>query len=527
MTEGDQTATGSAGIDYRRFFELAVDVMVVTRPDGRFELVNSAFAELLGVERDLVTSRPWTDFVHPDDREMSVEENTREFESQHRTMTFENRYVDAQGRVHWLNWNAELDPDTGLVYGTARDVTDQRLAREALEAAYVAADEARREAETANRSKNEFLSRMSHELRTPLNAILGFGQLMEFEALTEDQLDNVRQILRAGGHLLGLIDEVLDITRIEIGQMSISVEPVRLAESLAQVLSLLGPLAAARKITLLSDDGCHSSVHITADRRRLHQVLVNMLSNAIKYAPPGSTARMESIVLPDGHARISVIDNGPGIPSHLLDRLFVPFERIGAETTSVEGTGLGLALSKALTIGMGGRIGVDSSVGRGSTFWIELPIADEVRVPDDSSRPQAPVTDALVSGTMLYIEDNPTNTQLLERLLKRRPGVRLQSARLGREGLELAREQPPDLIALDLHLPDISGEAVLIELRSDPRTRHIPIVILSADATRGQIDHLLSIGAASYLTKPLDLTQLLTTIDESLATSESASRPGS
>lgn len=528
MTSEQPGGSAAREIDFERFFELAVDVMVVTGPDGRFERVNSAIARLLGVSKEVILANPWNEFVHPDDREASSDENSREFdEVGHRTMTFENRYVDILGGVHWMEWNADLDPETGLVYGTARDVTEQKVAQAALEAAHgeaetarASAEEARATAETANMAKSEFLSRMSHELRTPLNAILGFGQLLELDELNADQHDSVRQILQSGRHLLGLIDEVLDIASIEIGAVSMSVEPVRVGDAVADALSLLGPMATTEGVTLRSTSALDGDEYVMADKRRLHQVLVNYLANAIKYTPPGSVTTVESTTVRDGWLRIAVVDNGRGIPPELLERLFTPFERIGAELTVVEGTGLGLVHSKALAEHMGGSVGADSTIGDGATFWVELPLAQAPTHPaDDHSRRQVTV-DATVSGTVLYIEDNAANTLLLERVLAHRPGLRFRSTMLGRLGLELANELRPDLIALDLHLPDISGETVLTLLRSDPRTTDIPVVILSADAIRRQIDHLLSIGAAAYLTKPLDVTHLLAIIDQYVGTSE-------
>ncbi|MBI5087440.1 MAG: response regulator [Actinobacteria bacterium] len=501
-----------AVIDYQRFFELGVDVMVVTRPDGRFEMVNPAFVELLGVDRETILASPWTTFVHPDDREVSVEENELEFGTDHRTMTFENRYVDASGGVHWLDWNAELDPATGLVYGTAREVSAQRATRAALEASLDAAANARAVAEAANRAKSEFLSRMSHELRTPMNSILGFAQLLELDDLGVRQRESVEQILKAGRHLLGLIDEVLDFARIEIGEITISLEPVRVADTVAEALSLLGPLAASRSTVLRSTPPPASCAHVMADRGRLHQVLVNFLSNAVKYTPIGSAISVATSAAADGWVRIAVTDDGPGIAPALVPRLFSPFERIGAEQSGIEGTGLGLAHSKALTDRMGGRIGVDSTVGAGSTFWIELP-ASEGSDPAElaSLGPAEPSTES--TGSVLYIEDNPSNIELLARALELRPGLRMRSAMFGRLGLELAREHRPDLIALDLHLPDISGEAVLTELQADPRTADIPVIVPSADATRRQVDRLLTMGVKAYLTKPLDIAHLLSVVD--------------
>lgn len=513
----DQGAVRHVRIELERFFELAVDVFVVTGPDGRFELVNPAMSRLLGVDREVILSKPWSEFVHPDDRERSAEESAREFAEGHRTITFENRYVDAGGGIHWMDWSAELDPTTGVVYGIARDVTEQKAVRVALEEARAAADEAREVAETANRAKSEFLSRMSHELRTPLNAVLGFGQMLQLDPLDDRQTQYVDQILRGGRHLLELIDEVLDISKIEIGAVAISVEPVSVAEVVAEATSLLGPLAAARQISLRSTLVDNRAAHVLADPQRLRQVLVNYLSNVIKYTPPGSTATISASQAGDGWLRIAVSDDGPGIPASLLERLFKPFERIGADQTGVEGTGLGLAHSKVLVERMGGRIGAESTVGLGSIFWLELRTADPSSdIPLPASEGESPADRPQTSGSLLYIEDNPSNLRLVERALDHRPGIQLLSAMLGRVGLDLAREHRPDLIVLDLNLPDVAGERVLAELRADPLTMEIPVVILSADATRRQIDHLLALGARAYLTKPLDVRAFLSMLDDQL-----------
>jgi CheY-like chemotaxis protein len=408
------------------------------------------------------------------------------------------------------------------VYGTARDVTERRDAREQLEAANAAAQRAREVAEAANLAKSEFLSRMSHELRTPLNSILGFAQLLALSDLEESEADNVRQILHSGRHLLALIDEVLDLARIEVGGVSLSVESVRAGDAVAEAVSLMGPLADSRGIELTAkweDDG---DGHLLADRRRLHQILVNYIGNAIKYSPPGSSVRVDVAPVADACLRITITDDGPGIPPEQLGLLFAPFERLGAERSGVEGTGLGLAHSKSLAEHMGGRVGVDSEPGRGSSFWVELPSSPPpTNVLDDREGP--PAVEAAVTGltgTVLYIEDNRANILLLERLLRRRPGVHLRTAMLGREGLAMARDVQPDVIALDLHLPDIPGDTVLSLLRSDPLTERIPVVILSADATRRQVEELLAMGAVAYLTKPLDVRRLLATLDELLEPSE-------
>jgi CheY-like chemotaxis protein len=243
---------------------------------------------------------------------------------------------------------------------------------------------------------------------------------------------------------------------------------------------------------------------------------VNFLSNAIKYTPPGSTATIVASPAGSDWLRVSVVDDGPGIPGELLERLFSPFERIGADQTNVEGTGLGLAHSKALVERMGGRIGVESTVGEGSTFWIELMVAEPVVAMPSAAMTAPDDTRLDTAGSVLYIEDNPSNMRVVEQALRHRPGVRLSMAATARLGMELARVDPPDLILLDQHLPDLTGAEVLQALRSDPGTSEIPVVMLSADATRRQIDTLLGAGARAYLTKPVDLRALLSVVDEHL-----------
>ena len=371
-------------------------------------------------------------------------------------------------------------------------------------------------ATTANRAKSEFLSRMSHELRTPLNGILGFAQLLELDAETAEQRDAVEHILKGGRHLLGLINEILDLARIEAGKSSVSLEPVETGDVINSALDLVRPLAAARGISLASAAVWHG--HIMADRQRLQQVLLNLLSNAVKYNRPEGAVTVSCDVASTARCRISVADSGPGIAPERMHRLFTPFDRLDVPDGAVEGTGLGLALSKGLVELMGGTLRAESTLGAGSTFSLELPVVTtpvcESRVPE-ASGPGADAASA--TGSVLYIEDNPANLRLVERIVTRRPGVRLLSAVQGRRGLELARAHRPDAIVLDLHLPDIGGQEVLAELKADPGTREIPVVILSADATPSRTARLLREGAHAYLTKPLSVAEFLGVLDELLA----------
>ncbi len=375
---------------------------------------------------------------------------------------------------------------------------------------------AKEEAEAANRAKSEFLSRMSHELRTPLNAILGFGQLLEMDAADPDTAESVEQILRAGRHLLALIDEVLDLARIEAGRMSLSVEPVAVQEVVRESLDLVRHMAAEHGVALHAAAALECPYTAAADMQRLKQVLLNLLSNAIKYNRRGGTVTLTCEPVAGELLCIAVQDTGFGIPAGRLAQLFTPFERLGAEEGSVQGTGLGLALSRGLVEAMGGRMGVESMEGVGSRFQVEIPmVAAPEEGPggetpeEESARPAAPGG----TRTVLVVEDNPWNVRLLERLFSSRPDLRLEVAMTGSRGLELAREHRPDLILLDLNLPDISGEDVLQRVRRDPALRDVPILMVSGDAMRASMERMRQLGVRDYITKPYSLDKLLDTID--------------
>jgi signal transduction histidine kinase/CheY-like chemotaxis protein len=406
---------------------------------------------------------------------------------------------------------AELEHEVG-----AR-THELRLANDRLEQEIAERRRAEAEADGANQAKSEFLSRMSHELRTPLNAVLGFAQLLEIDSLTITQRDSVDHILRGGRHLLGLIDEILDISRIEAGHLALSIEPVLLDEVIRETLELIQPLAATWKVHVdMAASEAGAGCYVLADRQRLKQVLLNLLSNAAKFNRSGGTVTIEVERSLEDRLRINVVDTGPGIAPRLMERLFTAFDRLGAETRGVEGTGLGLALSKRLVEVMAGTIGVESVVGEGSTFWVELPRAE---CPVSSVAPSAILPDKPLStrGAVLYIEDNLPNLRLVERLLTHRPNVKLFSALHASLGLELAREHRPSLILLDLQLPDIPGPEVLKRLQSDPATRQIPVVVISADATPGHINRLQAAGARAFLTKPLDVPGFFKLLDEILS----------
>jgi signal transduction histidine kinase/ActR/RegA family two-component response regulator len=368
-------------------------------------------------------------------------------------------------------------------------------------------------------AKSIFLSRMSHELRTPLSAIAGFGELLSLRALGDKETEWVRMIRLAGAHLLRLVDEVMDLSRIESGQISISPEVVALAPLVEQAFALMAPVAENHHITLrdpVYQQG--RGVYVLADPQRLIQVMINLLSNAIKYNSRFGEVRVTIEQRADHLVRLEVSDSGRGIPEHMLPRLFTPFERLGAASTEIEGTGLGLALSRNLIESMGGAIGVVSQPGCGTTFWLQLREAEPAAVvasPVDADT-LLETRSYAESKRVLYIEDVVANVRLVEEILTRRPSITLLPAMQGSLAVDLARQHRPDLILLDLHLPDVGGRDVLAALRSERETRETPVVVLTADATRHEQAELERLGASAYATKPIGVRKLLELVDAHL-----------
>lgn len=529
----------------RRFRQLLEHMPVgvyVIDTANRVTFVNDVARSLLGLPADLAagspqprdgiplaylagSDEPYPQEANPIDRALRGEDNVRvdDMEIHHPEATIPLEIVA----------NPIFDGGRNVVSAIAVlvDMTEHRAVEATLRQSAAELDAARRVADAANRAKSQFLSRMSHELRTPLTAILGFGQLLEIENLTPGQHEYIGYVVKAGRHLLALINEVLDLAQVESGKLSVSLEPVALGDVIGETTDLLRPLAGQRSIWLSAEPPPTGWPGVLADQQRLKQVLLNLASNAIKYNRPEGIVRIGAAPASgsdagSGNVRITVTDSGPGIPPADLKRLFTPFDRIGAELTETEGTGLGLSLSKVLVEAMGGTVGVDSTVGQGSTFWFELPPAtagEPAAVPQAPELPAPalsgngtalpPASGECAAHTVLYIEDNSSNLRLIERLLQRRPAIGLVSAPRGQRGVELAREIHPDLILLDLHLPDGSGEQVLAALRADPSTSAIPVVIVSADALPGRAERLMAAGAHDYLMKPLDLPRLLDLVD--------------
>ena len=499
------------------------DGVVVADKNGKFLLFNPAAEKILGVGGIEMTPDAWTEEfgVFLPDRitpypaaELPLEQALRGSSLDRQELFIRNAQVQ-EGR--WISATARpLNTEAGGPAGgvvVIRDITSRKSAEEALRAA-------KEEAETANAAKSEFLSRMSHELRTPLNAIIGFAQvILQMADVSERMRTRVGYILKGGRHLLGLIEEVLDISRIEARRLSLSVEPVLVSEAIDQAMELVRPIAANAGVALASAGSVSEPVsYVSADRQRTQQILLNLLSNAVKYNHPGGMVTV-SAELVGGKMRFCVTDTGIGIPDNHLAKLFQPFERLGAVQTGVEGTGLGLALSKGLAEAMGGTLGVRSVLGQGSTFWLELPLAESPSQTLEKAIDSADghLTHIHSNGIVLYIEDNLSNVRLMEDILGNRPEIKLITAMQGQLGLELAREHSPDLIFLDLHLPDLPGHQVLKRLRSEPRTSAIPVVMISADTTAGQVKRLLAAGAQEYLAKPIEIKKLLAVLDEHLS----------
>jgi signal transduction histidine kinase/CheY-like chemotaxis protein len=376
-------------------------------------------------------------------------------------------------------------------------------------------------AEKANLAKSDFLSSMSHELRTPLSAILGFAQLIESGSPSPTTLQkrSVDQILKAGWYLLDLINEILDLALIESGKLSLSLEPTSLHEIMHECQAMIEPQAQNRGIAMTFPqwDIPH---FVQADRTRVKQVLINLLSNAIKYNKAGGTVVVDYLANVPGRIRICVRDSGEGLTPDKLTQLFQPFNRLGQESNAEEGTGIGLVVCKRLIELMGGVIGVESVVGRGSVFWIELNLTDRPQSAAGIAEPEAIARTQVLAATplhtLLYVEDNPANLMLVEDLIARRTDIGLLSARDGISGVETARASRPDVILMDINLPGISGIQALRILADDPATAHIPVVALSANAIPRDIERGMEAGFFRYLTKPIKVNEFMDTLDVAL-----------
>ncbi|MBP6338608.1 MAG: response regulator [Vitreoscilla sp.] len=406
---------------------------------------------------------------------------------------------------------------------------EQQRLDQALHETNLELQDAKVAAESANLAKSEFLSSMSHELRSPLNAILGFAQLMDSgtPAPTPGQKDSIDQILQAGWYLLELINEILDLAQIESGKLSLSPEPMSLAEVLSDCQAMIEPQARQSGIRV-SFGPPERPLFVHADRTRVKQIFVNLLSNAIKYNRVGGTVEVSCQARAGERIRVSFQDTGEGLSPDKVAQLFQPFNRLGQEAGVEEGTGIGLVVSKQLVELMGGTIGVDSSVGVGSVFWIELPASAGMEVPADEAPARLVATADPAASTplrrVLCVEDNPANLMLVAKLLARRPDLHLLTAKDGRRGIEMAHSALPEVILMDINLPGISGLTALRILAGDPATAHIPVVALSANAMPRDIQKGLEAGFFRYLTKPIKVSEFMDTVDLALEHARATSK---
>jgi len=503
---------------FRLMVESVVDcAIVMLDPDGRVLTWNSGAQRIKGYTAEEIVGQSFDRFYSPEDVAGGSARRTLDAVRAQGRFETQGWRVRKDGSLFWASviLTAIRDQD-GVLHGFAKltqDLTERRRAEGELH-------EARETAERASLAKSNFLSSMSHELRTPLNAILGFAQLMDTGTPPPlpAQKASLAHILKAGWHLLALVNEILDLAKVESGQVSMSREPVSLTEVLAECRDMVGPQAAGRGHALDFPAGA-LPLFVLADRTRLKQVLLNLLSNAIKYNAPQGAVTVRCCESRPGHVRVEVRDQGPGLRPEQVAQLFQPFNRLEEEAGLKEGTGIGLVVAKRLVELMEGSIGVESAVGQGSTFWFELLAAGEPRLPEPGAGTPAPALAApgAPARLVLYVEDNPANLVLMEKIIARHPGLRLLGAVDGASGLELARSALPEVILMDINLPGMSGFETLRHLRADPATAHIPVIALSANAMAGDHDRGLRAGFRSYLTKPIKVPEFVAALRDALA----------
>ena len=482
-------------------------MVLITGADGRIEYANPAFFQATGFDAaDIIGHDPailrHPEFSPPTETLWPALRAGKSWSGE-----FCNRRRD--GSPLWVSATispvTDRDGTTTHFVAVEEDATSRRDNEEILR-------QARKSAEAANVAKSEFLSSMSHELRTPMNAIMGFGQLLADgdQPLGERQRFYAESIVKSGNHLLNLVNDILDMARIEAGRLSLSFERVEPDRVMAEVLPMIESLAARRKVALINEISGQGAPALEADFTRLKQVMINLASNAVKYNRTGGSVRFAVSHGEDGPVRLSVADSGIGIPEKRRAEVFSPFTRLGAEGSMVEGTGIGLTISKMLVEAMGGQIGFFSRENQGTTFWLDLPRAKQAKAPVVVASPPPPSSSAARCGhTLLYVEDNPSNRELMEEILAQDPGCgcRLLCATTAEEGLDLARQHNPDLVIMDVNLPGISGIEAVARMRADPQLHSIPVIALSADVMPDTIRAGMKAGFVRYLRKPLDIAE--------------------
>ena len=486
---------------------------------GKMLFVTGGIETVFGITQEDAIGQKWTELVNwlPQSLELAQTYVTQLIEGVIHYVQFDMHFTHPHGdnRVIHVSCHPVSDENGKVITidGIVEDITQQKQIEQELIVAL-------EYAEKANQAKSEFLSRMSHELRTPMNAILGFSQLLELENLTEKQLGNISEIRKAGEHLLQLINEVLDLAKVESGHIDFTPETVSAREIIDDCLTLIKPIAQKNDIHVSFDN--IDDLNIYTDRIRLKQTLLNLLSNAVKYNRKGGSVAIKSFLAENDTAMIQVRDTGPGIAAERLTEIFEPFNRLDAGMTEIEGTGIGLTLTRKIIKLMGGDIGVESETGVGSTFWITLPQAtpnkpyDRATQTDLEDTPTASTSSDQKQSVILYIEDNPVNLKLVSLILGNLPHIHLLSAHTPQLGIDLATTRRPDLILLDINLPGMDGYQVLNILKHDNDTKDIPVIAITADAMPSQISKGKQSGFSAYITKPFIIEQFLLTLEQHL-----------